>query len=157
MVRTADAADAFLRVKTAAVDATLLAHPIPNSPLALFVDASAVCAAVHEVTDTGHFQPLGFFSKTLQLSEQRYSTFGRELLAAYLAIKHFRHVLEGRSLTVFMDHKPYAVTLSATNHSPRQLRQLAFIAEFPTDIRHVSGADNTVADTLSRNPLAALT
>ena len=34
--------------------------------------------------------------------------------------------------------------------SPRQTRQLLFISEFTTDVRHVSGAENIVADALSR-------
>ena len=36
-----------------------------------------------------HVKPLGFFSKKLKPAETRYSTFGRELLGIYLAIKHF--------------------------------------------------------------------
>lgn len=39
-----------------------------------------------------------FFSRNSQPPQSRYSTFGRELLAIYLATKHFRHILEGRNL-----------------------------------------------------------
>ena len=34
--------------------------------------------------------------------------------------------------------------------SPRQIRQLDFISQFTSDIQHISGKDNVVADTLSR-------
>ena len=34
--------------------------------------------------------------------------------------------------------------------SLRQIRQLLFILEFTTDVRHVSGAENIAADALSR-------
>ncbi|UYV81197.1 K02A2.6-like, partial [Cordylochernes scorpioides] len=34
--------------------------------------------------------------------------------------------------------------------TPRQLRQLQFISQFSTDIRHIKGQDNIVADALSR-------
>ncbi len=51
-----------------------------------------------------HRQPLAFFSKALQPTEQRYSTFGRELLAAYLSVQHFRHYAEGGRLIIFTDH-----------------------------------------------------
>ena len=57
------------------------------------IDASdvAVGAALHQrVDDT--WQPLGFFSKRLELAETRYSTFGRELLAVYISIRHFRDI-----------------------------------------------------------------
>jgi hypothetical protein len=34
--------------------------------------------------------------------------------------------------------------------SARQVRQLAYISEFTTDLRHIPGPKNVVADTLSR-------
>jgi hypothetical protein len=37
-----------------------------------------------------------------------------------------------------------------------QPRQLSYVAEFPTDIRHIPGSENIVADTLTRLPPAAL-
>ena len=35
-------------------------------------------------------------------------------------------------------------------NAPRQIRQLAYISEFTTDIRHISGSENLPADALSR-------
>ena len=69
----------------------------------------------------------------------------------YLAVRHFRGTLEGRNFAIYTDHKPLcgAIT-SSVEKSPRQTRHLAFIAENSTDIRHVSGASNVVADALSR-------
>ena len=98
------------------------------------------------------WKPLGFFSKRLQPAETRYSTFGRELLAVYLAIKHFRHHLEARQFFVSTDHKPltYSLLHSTDRHSPREIRHLHFISQFTTDLHHVSGNDNPVADALSR-------
>jgi hypothetical protein len=40
--------------------------------------------------------------------------------------------------------------------SNRQRRHLSFVAEFTADIRHISGQDNVVADTLSRPPPTAV-
>jgi transposase InsO family protein len=75
----------------------------------------------------------------------------------YLTIRHFHHRLEGREFFVLTDHKPltYALHKSTTRHSPREIRHLDFIAQFTTDIRHVSGHSNPVADALSR--IATLT
>jgi len=60
--------------------------------------------------------------------------------------------VEGRSFTVYTDHKPlvYAFHERTAQCSPRQFRHLDFIGQFTTDIRHVSGEDNVVADALSR-------
>ena len=39
---------------------------------------------------------------------------------------------------------------SSDKYSPRESRHLNYISEFSTDIRHISGANNVVADALSR-------
>lgn len=85
-------------------------------------------------------------------SQVKYSLYDRELLAIYEAIKYFRHMLEARHFIVYTDHKPisFAFNERKNNCSPRQYRHLDFISQFTTDIRHISGKDNVVADTLSR-------
>jgi transposase InsO family protein len=63
-------------------------------------------------------------------------------------------MLEGRAFTIFTDHKPLTFALARTTDpwTARQCRQLSYIAEFTSDIQHIKGTDNTVADTLSRPP-----
>ena len=70
----------------------------------------------------------------------------------YLAVKKFRHFIEGRQITLFTDHKPltFAFSSASDKWSPRQQRHLAFVSEFTTNVRHVRGADNVVAEALSR-------
>jgi cleavage and polyadenylation specificity factor subunit 1 len=96
--------------------------------------------------------PLAFFSKKLSPAQQKYSAYDRELLGIYEAVKHFRHMLEVRHFTIFTDHKPitYAFQQNRDKCSPRQFNHLDFITQFTTDIRHISGQDNVVADALSR-------
>lgn len=45
--------------------------------------------AVLEQQQGGEYKPLGFFSKKLSETEQRYSTYDRELLAIYALLKFF--------------------------------------------------------------------
>lgn len=73
-------------------------------------------------------------------------------MAIYLAIKHFRHRLEGRIFIIYTDHKPliFAFKQNLDRAAPRQARHLDLIGQFSTDIRHVSEKDNIVADALSR-------
>ena len=87
----------------------------------------------------------------MTLTETRYSTFDRELLAVYLAIKHYWHFLEGRQFHVLTDHKPltFALNTRSDHHSPRQARHLDCISQFISTIRLVHGLDNVVADALS--------
>ena len=150
---TSEMREAFQATKDALACATMLVHPRENAPLALTVDASDVAVGAvleHQVEDK--WQPLAFFSRQLRRPELKYSTFDRELLALYLAIRHFRYMLEGRPFKVFSDHKPLTFAFGKISDpwSARQQRHLAYISEFTTDIHHISGKDNIVADALSR-------
>ncbi|CAK9827605.1 Transposon Tf2-6 polyprotein [Anthophora retusa] len=150
---TPEARKAFRLCKEDLSQAALLAHPEPNGTLAVTCDASdfMVGAALHQRIGNA-WEPLSFFSTKLSPAEQKYSAFDRELLAIYRAIKHFQHLLEGRHFTIYTDHKPltYAFADKMDRRTPKQIRQLAFISEFTTDIQHIAGRDNVVADALSR-------
>lgn len=149
-----EATQAFYNCKKSIENATLLSHPHHSVPLALMCDASNLSAgAVLQQRVNNRWQPLGYFSKKFSDAQQKYSTYDRELLAIFMAIKHFRKMFEGRELIVFTDHKPltFAFTkIGSDSETPRRTRQLLFISEFTTDIRHVSGQENVVADALSR-------
>jgi hypothetical protein len=127
--------------------------PRATAKLALVTDAStsAMGAVMQQRVDNA-WQPLVFLSKKLNPAQQKYSAYDRELLDVYEALKHFCHVLEARHFIIFTDHKPntYAFQQKPDKCSPRQFNHLDFIAQFTTDIRHISGQDNVVADALSR-------
>jgi len=152
--------EAFEKAKRALQAAALLVHPEVDAEMSLHVDASDhhVGGALQQWEKGRGWRPLGFFSRKLSDTEKRYSTFDRELLAGVAAIRHFRYMLEGRTFTLYTDHKPLTHALARLSDAwtARQQRHLAFIAEFTSDIRHVKGAENVVADTLSR-PAAAIT
>jgi cleavage and polyadenylation specificity factor subunit 1 len=61
-------------------------------------------------------------------------------------------MLEPRHFIIFTDHKPitYAFQQKRDKCSPRQFNHLDFVSQFTTDIRHISGQDNVVANALSR-------
>uniref|UniRef100_A0A5S6Q5H5 RNA-directed DNA polymerase n=1 Tax=Trichuris muris TaxID=70415 RepID=A0A5S6Q5H5_TRIMR len=150
---TPQANDAFKRAKSILARATLLEHPEPSAQLALMVDASDVgIGAVLQQRIDATWRPLAFFSRRLQQHQKRYSTFGRELLAVYVAMKHFRSSIEGRELTVYTDHKPLVRAFENGSQGllDREIRQLDFITSMQANVRHVNGKDNAVADALSR-------
>lgn len=144
---------AFEKCKDELANATLLAHPTDNANISLMVDASdfAIGGVVNQLIDSC-WQPLAFFSKKLNPAQMKYSTYDRELYSIYASIKHFRNLLEAREFSIFTDHKPLVFAFQQKNEkaSPRQLRHLDLIGQFSTDIRHISGKDNVVADALSR-------
>ena len=150
---TAETRTAFQHSKDAVTEAAVLAFPDPSADISIAVDASNT--SMGAVLQQGQHQaerPLAFFSRALSDREKKYSAFGKELLAAYSAVKHFRPHLEGKPFTIFTDHKPltYALKKSHERTSPRETRHLDFIAQFTTNIQHVKGAENVVPDTLSR-------
>ena len=145
--------DSFDNLKNKLKEATLLHHLVPGAKLALSVDASDVgIGAVCEQLVNKVWQPLAFFSKSLNPAQSKYSAFDRELLAVKLAIRHFRYFVEGEDFIVFTDHKPLTTAINSQNPTwtPRQHRHFSEISQYTSDLRHVSGKDNVIADTLSR-------
>ena len=145
--------NAFEAAKVALINATILHHPAPGAPLILSTDASSTAVgAVLEQEVDGATQPLAFFSRKLRDPELKYSTFDRELLAVYLSIRHFKHVLDGACFRIRTDHRPlvHALVKSSDAWSARQQRHLSTIAEMNCSIEYVKGEANPVADALSR-------
>jgi len=144
---------AFNECKASLSQAALLAHPHPSTTLALVTDASnTAMGAVLQQRVQDVWQPLAFFSRKLSPAQQKYSAYDRELLVIYEAVRYFRHMLEARHFTILTDHKPltFAFHQKRDMCSPRQFNHLDFVSQFTTDIRHISGQDNVVADALSR-------
>ena len=65
---------------------------------------------------------------------------------------HFHYFLEGQKFTILTDHKSLQFTFTAPlkNASVKQLRQINYISQLTTDIKHTKGCDNPVADCLTR-------
>lgn len=70
---------------------SMLAHPLPNAELSLWVDTSysAAGSVLNQIVE-GSLQPLGFFHAIFHQTETRYSTYDRELTALFFAFSHFR-------------------------------------------------------------------
>ena len=154
---------AFSDLKKALANVTTLAFPNPKADMRLVTDASdKAIGAVLEQQVKNEWSPIAFFSKSLREPETKYSTYDRELLAIKLALQHFKHVIEGippSNFHVATDHKPLTSgkNFSRPGESKTQLNRITrtwqIISELTTDIRHVSGEDNPVADALSRNSI----
>ena len=85
---TSEADSAFTRSKDALAADCLLCHPQLDAPTCIIVDASdhTVGAVLKQQIDSV-WCPILFFSWKLRLAERKYSTFDRELVATYLAIR----------------------------------------------------------------------
>jgi len=113
---------AFDTCHTALAATANLAHPKPNAELRL----STSIGTVIEQRNGNDWQPLGFFSRKLTDAETRYSTYDRELLAAYSSTRYFIYLIEGHLITLFTDHKPltFMFTHKSEKYVDRQVRQI---------------------------------
>ena len=101
--------DHFQRSKKALATDTGLAHPSVAAETRINTDASDMAVgAVLQQRLNGVWTPISFFSRKFHAAEKKYSTFDKELLVMYLAVKRFRYFIEGRKFTLFTDHKPIA-------------------------------------------------
>ena len=132
--------EAFVQLKRLLTQGTFTAHPSPGAELHLMLDASSIGigGALHQVVE-GKLTPLGFFSKTLQPAERRYSTFSPELLACCLSVKHFQHFAEGHHITVFTDHKPLisATQRHSSRYADRETRHLDYLSQLDLEFCHI--------------------
>lgn len=152
---------AFISAKDALANAALLAFPDPHRPVQLATDASDIAVGgvlQQTLADSDAVAPLAFFSRKLQPAEKKYSVFDRELLAAYLSVKHFKHWLDGAQFILRTDHRPLVQAFSKTSDAwtARQQRQLSAIAEMNCAIEYIKGSDNAAADAMSRIELSSV-
>ena len=131
----------------------MLAYPKLGAPITLVVDASVLQQEVNRDQ-----QPLMFFSQSFSAVQERYSTFDRELLAMYMAVRYFGWFLESCTFGILTDHTPLAATFKSSmpNATPRQSKHMSTIAELNTDIHYIKGSENVVADCQSRAEVNAL-
>ena len=153
-LRWPDKADeAFIAIKRKLVNITYLAHPKGSAILQLKCDASIVSLGscleqvYHEKTEV-----LGYFSRSLQDAQQRYSTYDFELLSVYNSVKYFEHMSLDKHFIIFTDNKSLVNSFCkpSESHTPHQVRQLSYLSQFDCKIRHLPGHLNVVADCLSR-------
>jgi hypothetical protein len=94
---------AFAGAKQALFLATHLAHPTVGAELSVVVDALPTHVGAflqQQLPGRKDWQPLGFFSKKLEVAQQKFSDFDRELFACSSGIRHFRYMLDGRQFAI---------------------------------------------------------
>ena len=70
-------------------------------------DASDYCIGGVLQQDIGNgLQPVAYFSKKLTGAPRNYATHERELLAIVVAVKKWRHYVDGKVTKVVTDHAP---------------------------------------------------
>lgn len=126
---------------------------LPDFTQLFYVTTDASDVAIGAVLSQGELpydRPIHFFSRTLNEAQRRYSTIQKELLAIVEAIKNFRPYLYGRFFVLITDHKPLCYLFNMKDCGSRLFRQRLDLLDYNFKILYRPGAQNTVADALSR-------
>lgn len=94
--------------------------------------------------------PVSYASRTLNGSEQNYSTIEKELLAIVWATKHFRPYLFGRKFLIETDHRPLTWLFSIKEPNSKLVRWRLRLQEYDYEIKYKKGVLNGNADALYR-------
>ncbi|PKU72440.1 RNA-directed DNA polymerase [Dendrobium catenatum] len=144
---TAEQERSFSTLKAALTSAPVLAVPDFNKPFHVDTDASAVgVGAVLSQED----KPIEFFSEKLSPARQNWSAYEQELYAVVRALKQWEHYLLHQDFVLRSDNHALQFINSQKTINKMHARWLTFLQRFSFVLRHKSGAQNRVADALSR-------
>lgn len=146
-----DCQKSFEKIIYLLTSAPIMQSPDWSLPFELMCDASdfAVGAVLGQRMDGKPFV-IYYASKTLDSAQMNYSTTEKELLAVVFALNKFRSYLLGSKSVVFTDHAAMRYLMSKHDAKPRLIRWIMLLQEFNLTIKDKKGAENVVADHLSR-------
>ena len=151
---SAECEKAFGGVKEVLCSLPVLRAPDFSRPFALAVDASqeGVGAVLMQPDQDQVNHPVCYFSKKFTQAQRNYSVIEQELLAIILALQHFEVYVpsHGPRITVYSDHSPLQFLNRFKFKNVRLTRWSLLLQEYNLEVHHVKGADNVVADCLSR-------
>lgn len=144
-----ETAECFEKCKKLLTMDPILIYPDFTKEFILTTDASDYAiGAVLSQGPVGKDRPIAYASRTLNNTEENYSTTEKEFLAIVWAVKHFRPYLYGRKFKLFTDHQPLTYSMSDANR--RIIRGKMALEEFDYELIYKPGSQNIVADALSR-------
>ena len=91
-----------------------------------------------------------YASKTLDSAQKNYATTAKEFLAVVFACDKFRKYIVDSKVTIHTDHAAIKYLMEKKDAKPRLISRVLLLQEFDLHIVDRKGADNPVADNLSR-------
>ena len=157
---TPNARQAFTQLRQAFTKAPILRHFDLKCHIRIETDALgyAIGGVLSQLTDSGQWHPMAYYSRKMIPAETRYETHNGELLAIVEAFKTWRHYLEGckHEVLVLTDHNNLRRFMDIKSLSSRQVRWAQELCHYHFRIDYCQGKANGAADALSRFPQRSL-
>ncbi|XP_021775765.1 uncharacterized protein LOC110739623 [Chenopodium quinoa] len=145
--------EAFQKLKEALISSPVVEAPNWSLPFELMCDASdfAVGAVLGQKKE-GRSHVIYYASRTLDEAQKNYTTTEKEMLAVVFAMDKFRSYLICSKVIVYTDHIAVRYLMTKKDAKPRLIRWVLSLQDFDMEMRDKKGAENYVADHLSRLP-----
>ena len=134
-------------------DPVLLSYPDWDSPFYLQTDASrvAVGGVLSQLDANNKLRPLAFYSTGLNASQRNYTAGEIECWALIALSRKFRDYLKAAQKIIFLsDHNPLRWLRRQRDPRGKFVRWIQELEGWNYEIQYVKGANNAVADFLSR-------
>jgi hypothetical protein len=145
--------NAFQALKDKIAEKVVLKFPDLNKEFILQTDASlySTGAILSQYGDDGFLYPVAFASNLLTPTQQRWSTFQRELYSMKIYCEKFRVLLLNQKFTIQVDHKPLEHWQSSKLMEGPLWRWFQTLMQYQFTVKYVPGPKN-IADCPSRLP-----
>ena len=141
----------FEALKACLVCAPILGFSTEDGRFVLDTDASlfAVGGVLSQLQKEGEVV-IAYASRSLRLSQRRYCTTRREMLAAVAMCTHFRSYLRGEQFTLRTDHSSLRWLQRLRNGDGMLARWYLLLGQFSVTFEYRPGAQHANADGMSR-------
>jgi hypothetical protein len=155
---TTEANEAFASIRNAIMNAMRLAFPIygkSGCPFIVTTDASkaALGATLSQKQPDGRTRVVSFGSRTMSLTERRYSMPHKEILASTYGLLKFDRIIRGQEVIMELDHLALVKSFLSGKASDEKVKRWLVILQtyMPLQVDHIRSERN-ISDLLSRNP-----
>ena len=99
----------------------------------------ALGAALMQMMEQGHMQPIYYASKALARAERNYNMIEQDNLGIVYAITKFRHYLLCNQFILHVDHQALIYFVNKATLIAKMARWMLLLQEFNFEIKHTPG------------------